>query len=83
MGGASLSAADSIATYVVIAAFNEGSAIGEVVAELLPRYSVVVVDDGSRDDTSAAASAAGAHVLRHLINRGQGAALQTGITYAL
>ena len=68
---------------LVIAAFNEGSAIGQVVTELLPRYSVVVVDDGSRDDTAQAARAAGAHVLRHLINRGQGAALQTGITYAL
>ena len=43
----------------------------------------MVVDDGSRDGTGATAAAAGAHVLRHAVNRGQGAALQTGITYAL
>ena len=83
MGGASLSPADRRATYVVIAAFNEGTAIAEVVGGLVPQYSVVVVDDGSRDDTAEAAQGAGAHVLRHVINRGQGAALQTGITYAL
>jgi len=79
----SLSAADRAATCVVIAAFNEGPAIAEVVAGLCPGYTVVVVDDGSSDDTADAAAAAGAHVLSHVINRGQGAALQTGITYAL
>ena len=79
----SLSATDRTDTWIVIAAFNEGPAIGEVVAELVPDYPVVVVDDGSGDDTAAAAAAAGAHVLRHVLNRGQGAALQTGITYAL
>jgi len=42
-----------------------------------------VVDDGSHDDTAAAASTGGAIVLRHAINRGQGAALQTGIDFAL
>jgi glycosyltransferase involved in cell wall biosynthesis len=70
--------------YIVIAAFNEGKAIGDVVRELLPRYpNVVVVDDGSRDDTRDKAHEAGATVLRHMVNRGQGAALQTGISYAL
>lgn len=71
--------------YVVIPAFNEGPAIGEVVQTLLAHCvrNVVVVDDGSADDTGAHASAAGATVLRHLINRGQGAGLQTGISYAL
>jgi glycosyltransferase involved in cell wall biosynthesis len=71
-------------TSIVIAAYNEAGSIGAVVAELLPTYpNVVVVDDGSSDDTAQRAAAAGARVLRHLINRGQGAALQTGINYAL
>jgi len=70
--------------YIVIAAFNEGKAIGEVVRELLPRFpNVVVVDDGSHDDTRERAHEAGATVLHHIVNRGQGAALQTGISYAL
>ena len=71
-------------TWIVIAAYNEGNAIGDVVAELVPSYrNVVVVDDGSHDTTGDAALSAGAIVLRHVINRGQGAALQTGISYAL
>lgn len=79
-----LDAAARRALFIVIAAFNEAAAIGEVVRELCAGYpNVVVVDDGSRDATSEQARAAGALVLRHLINRGQGAALQTGITYAL
>jgi len=70
--------------FIVIAAYNESGAIAEVVRELRTGYpNVVVVDDGSTDDTWQHAQAAGAIVLRHLVNRGQGAALQTGITYAL
>lgn len=70
--------------YIVIAAFNEADVIGEVVADLLGDYpNVVVVDDGSDDHTADQAGKAGAVVLRHMINRGQGAALQTGLTYAL
>lgn len=69
---------------VVIAAFNEGTALADVVNGLkgLCRW-IVVVDDGSSDDTFAIAVAAGAHVLRHPLNLGQGAALQTGIDYAV
>jgi glycosyltransferase involved in cell wall biosynthesis len=71
-------------TYVVIAAFNEASVIRGVVGEVAARgYSVVVVDDGSHDDTAACARIAGVTVVRHAINLGQGAALQTGIEYAL
>ena len=71
-------------TWVVIAAYNEASVIGRVVADVKrARYHVVVVDDGSRDGTGAAAAAAGSVVLRHPINLGQGAALQSGITFAL
>ena len=71
-------------TYVVIAAYNEGKVIRGVVGEVAAAgYSVVVVDDGSRDDTASAARIAGVTVLRHPINLGQGAALQTGIDYAV
>jgi glycosyltransferase involved in cell wall biosynthesis len=70
--------------WVVIAAYNEGAMIGGVVATLRRAgYHVVVVDDGSRDGTAAAARVSGAVTLRHAVNRGQGAALQTGLRYAL
>jgi polyprenyl-phospho-N-acetylgalactosaminyl synthase len=71
-------------TYIVIAAFNEGGAVGRVVRDVRTAFpNVVVVDDGSKDNTAIEASEAGAIVLQHLVNRGQGAALQTGISYAL
>jgi glycosyltransferase involved in cell wall biosynthesis len=71
-------------TAIVIAAYNEAGAIGGVVRELRASYPhVIVVDDGSPDATADEAQLAGATVLRHFVNRGQGAALQTGITYAL
>src|SRR3569623_1650555 len=76
--------ADRSVTWVVIAAFNEAKVIREVVAGVVAGgWSVVVVDDGSRDDTAAQARVPGAIVLKHRINLGQGAALQTGIDYAL
>ena len=70
---------------VVIPCFNEAQSIGRVVSGLfeLGFTDVVVVDDGSTDATSEVALEAGAVVLRHSINRGQGAALQTGNDYAL
>lgn len=71
-------------SWVVIPAHNEEKVIRPVVAGVLrtvPR--VVVVDDGSEDGTAAEAIAAGATVLRHAVNLGQGAALRTGIQYAL
>lgn len=71
-------------SYIVVAAYNEEFIISNVIIELKKSYSnVVVVDDGSTDRTEQVATAAGATVLRHVTNRGQGAALQTGITYAL
>jgi len=76
--------ADPQAITVVMAAFNEAGVIGGVVRDLRQNYpNVVVVDDGSTDSTGACALAGGAVVLRHPVNLGQGAALQTGITYAL
>ena len=70
--------------FVVIPAFNEGRIIAETIANVKNYYSdIIVVDDGSTDDTFDRAKPAGAKVLRHIINRGQGAALRTGINYAL
>jgi glycosyltransferase involved in cell wall biosynthesis len=77
-------APDLAGVVVVVPAYCEAAVIGDVVAELrrtLPR--VVVVDDGSDDDTAARAAQAGAQVVRHAVNLGQGAALQTGIVQAL
>lgn len=70
--------------WVVIAAYNEGPVIAETVTNVISLVKhVVVVDDFSGDETSKNALNSGAHVLRHPINLGQGAALQTGIQYAL
>ncbi len=70
-------------TWVVIPLYNEATIIAEVVRELRRSFvHVVCVDDGSTDGSATAAEAAGARVLRHPINLGQGAALQTGIAYA-
>lgn len=64
--------------------YNEATVVGEVVSNLLNTFpNVVCVDDGSSDGSQAAARAAGAVVVQHPINLGQGAALQTGIEYAL
>jgi glycosyltransferase involved in cell wall biosynthesis len=69
---------------VIVPAFNEAAVIGPGVRDLRNRFAnVVVVDDGSADATASAAFAAGAVVLQHALNAGQGAALQTGIDYAL
>lgn len=69
--------------WVVIAAYNEGERLAVTLRNLLPACgNVVVVDDGSRDDTAAVAAAFPVWVLRHPVNRGQGAALQTGLDFA-
>jgi Glycosyltransferases involved in cell wall biogenesis len=72
------------ATCIVVPAFNEEAVVGEVLADLekLPCI-VVVVDDGSSDQTHDVCLHHPVAVLRHSSNLGQGAALQTGITYAL
>jgi glycosyltransferase involved in cell wall biosynthesis len=70
---------------VVIPAFNEAHGIGAVVGRVraaLPEAEILVVDDASRDETVAAARAAGARVQRHPANRGNGAAVKTGIRHA-
>jgi polyprenyl-phospho-N-acetylgalactosaminyl synthase len=69
--------------WIVVPAFNEAAVIGEVVADLCSVFDhVVCVDDGSKDGTGEIALRAGAHLLRHPINLGQGAAIQTGVEYA-
>lgn len=69
--------------WIVIPAFNEAAVIGEVVADVRSVFdNVVCVDDGSSDDTGEIARRAGAHLVRHPINLGQGAAIQTGVEYA-
>ena len=71
-------------TTIVIPALNEASVIGEIVRTLRGSFpNVIVVDDGSVDGTAEQARQAGAIVLTHLTNRGQGAALRTGIVHAL
>jgi glycosyltransferase involved in cell wall biosynthesis len=68
--------------WVVVPMYNEASAIGSVVSELRSTFKqVLCVDDGSTDASAQAAEAAGATVLRHAVNLGQGAALQTGFEF--
>ncbi len=70
--------------WVVIPAYNEEKCIGDVLAKFSREdYSVVVVDDCSSDGTAAVASGYPVVLLRHQINLGQGAALQTGFDYLL
>ena len=70
--------------WVVIPLYNEASVIGGVVESLKPHFAhIVCVDDGSRDGSAREAAEAGALLVQHPVNLGQGAALQTGFTYAL
>ncbi len=70
--------------FAVIAAYNEEKHVRNVVIETKKFCSnVVVVDDGSKDNTSNEAENAGATVLRHIINLGKGAAMKTGCDYAV
>ncbi len=74
---------------LVIPAYNEGKVIADVIRSIKKEFkktnyifSVVVVDDGSKDDTSLQAGRAGAHVIRHILNTGSGGATATGLSYA-
>ncbi len=73
-------------TLVIIPAFNEAPRVGRVLASVracLPAADILVVDDGSADETARCARAAGALVVSHPFNLGYGTALQTGYKYAL
>ena len=77
--------ADPSTTSVIVPAFHEAEGIADVVSALVtagPWHEIIVVDDGSRDDTGGRARAAGATVLRHPYNKGNGAAVKTGLRHA-
>ena len=75
-----MTVSEPLRVVAVIAAFNEGPNIREVVLGTRPHVdAVIVVDDGSTDDTAAAAKAAGAEVVRHPGNRGKGVAVRSGL----
>jgi glycosyltransferase involved in cell wall biosynthesis len=68
---------------VVVPAYNEATTIEGVLRAMQGVHDVVVIDDGSTDNTGEVARASGALTLRHVVNRGLGAALRTGFAYAL
>lgn len=74
---------------LIIPAYNEALVIGEVIHSLRLcldktdfKYEIVVIDDGSKDDTAREATKAGATVVQHILNRGAGGATSTGLRYA-
>lgn len=70
--------------FVIVPCYNEGAVLRQTVEGLLAQgVAVVVVDDGSRPPASLACTGLPVHLLRHRVNLGQGAALQTGMEYAL
>jgi Glycosyl transferase family 2 len=85
-GDESAPGADVIRTTVVLPAYNEGAALPHVLAELgeyLDRsYEVLVVDDGSTDDTAEVAERFPVRLIKHKSNRGKGVAIRTGIAEA-
>jgi glycosyltransferase involved in cell wall biosynthesis len=71
-------------TWLVVPLYNESSVIFDVISEALLTFpKIVCVDDGSTDSSAERAEQAGAYVVRHPINLGQGAALQTGLDYVV
>lgn len=73
-------------TFIIIPAYNESATIAPVIQDIRAadkEWQIVVVDDASEDNTAELARLSGAVVLRHLVNRGQGAALKTGTDYAI
>jgi len=74
-------------TLILIPAYKEGKQIFKVISDIKTKvkisFEVLVIDDGSGDNTGFEAKRAGAKVLRHSINRGQGASLKTGVSFAI
>lgn len=74
----------SASVFIVVPTYNEATVIRSTIEQLIKlNYAVVAVDDGSSDNTWSVLSCLPIHALRHPINLGQGAALQTGTTFAL
>lgn len=70
-------------TWLVIPCFNEGKVIEDVIRNARKTFpNIVAVNDGSSDDSAARIHTAGAHLVNHPVNLGQGAAIQTGVEYA-
>ena len=70
-------------TWLIIPCFNEGTVIGDVISHARHTFpNIVAVNDGSADNSAAAIHEAGAHLVNHPVNLGQGAAIQTGVEYA-
>jgi len=71
-------------TWVIVRCFNEAPVVASVIASLAKDFANIIgVDDGSTDGSSDAMRGAGAHVVRHPVNLGAGAALQTGIEFVV
>jgi glycosyltransferase involved in cell wall biosynthesis len=85
-GDEGAASADVIRTTVVLPAYNEGAALPHVLAELGEyldsSYEVLVVDDGSTDDTADVAERYPVRLIKHKTNRGKGVAIRTGIAEA-
>lgn len=74
---------DASHVWIIIPVYNEAPVIEVVVQEVRKTFpNVVCVDDGSRDGSALRIRATGAHLIRHPINLGQGASIQTGVEYA-
>ncbi|WP_297187930.1 glycosyltransferase family 2 protein [uncultured Corynebacterium sp.] len=70
-------------TWLIIPCFNEGTVIGDVIRHARETFpNIVAVNDGSADNSAEEIHKAGAHLVNHPVNLGQGAAIQTGVEYA-
>lgn len=79
-----MSASLAARTWLVVPLYNEAQVVHDVIAEARKTFpNIVCVDDGSSDDSASEARRAGAIVVKHPINLGQGAALRTGLDFAL
>ena len=74
---------DNYKIYLIIPSYNEGTVLRSTLSNVLSAgYNIILVDDGSTDNTKAIAESFNLHYLRHEKNMGQGASLQTGMDYA-